>query len=188
MGIKHTINYFKNFLKDKKVASITPCSKFTIQKLCDKINYQEDLTIVEYGPGSGGFTSYMLSQMTPNSRLITIEINYDFVQTLKEMEQKDARLKVYQDGAENLPNLLENEGLTEVDYVLSGIPFTLISPDDKKAVLDHTYHYLKKGGKFLLYQTSFKMVGPLRDYFDEVNKNFEARNLPPMYLMEAIKQ
>ncbi len=188
MNFKHTLNYFKNFLKDKKVASITPCSEYTIRRLCNKIDYGKDLVIVEYGPGSGGFTQYMLDQMTPHSRLITIEINDDFVQNLKAMQAKDPRLKVYKDGAENLAQILESEGLSQFSHVLSGIPFSLISQEDKEQILEHTYQFLEHGGKFLLYQTSYKMVNPLRHYFETINKDFESRNIPPMYLMEAIKQ
>lgn len=187
MALKNTIHYFKNFLKDKKVASITPCSKFTVRRLCNKIDYTKDMVIVEYGPGSGGFTAYMLSQMTGNSRLITIEINEDFVNNLKEVQSNDERLRIYQDGAENLPQIMENEGITDIDYVLSGIPFSLISEADKQQVLSHTHQYLKPGGKFLLYQTSYQMIKTLKRYFYEVKKDFEPRNLPPMYLMEAIK-
>ncbi len=187
MALKNTIDYFKNFVKDKKVAAITPCSKFTVRRLCHKIDYSGDLVIVEYGPGSGGFTAYMLNQMTNNSKLITIEINEDFVNNLKEVESRDERLTIYQDSAENLPQIMENEGLSTIDYVISGIPFSLISENDKQQVLTHTYHYLKPGGKFLLYQTSYQMVKTLKRFFGEVNKDFEPRNIPPMYLMEAIK-
>ena len=129
----------------------------------------------------------MLRNMTTNSRLITIEVNKDFVKELKNIEKQDNRLTVYQDGAENLPNILAKEGIEEVHNVISGIPFSLIPESAKNTILAETYKHLAPGGKFLLYQTSYKMVPDLQAYFREVRKDYEARNIPPMYLMEAIK-
>jgi len=188
MPLKHTLSYFKHFLADKKVASITPCSQYTVRKLCNKIDYSTDKVIVEFGPGSGGFTQYMLDHMTNHSRLITIELNQAFIPGLKAMQSQDKRLSVYQEDAQHLPWILSKEGIASVDYALSGIPFSLIPTEARQQIVKHTCRHLKPGGTFLLYQTSYRMVKTLRSYFDEVAKDFELRNVPPMYLMEATKQ
>ena len=187
MALRHTFTYLKNFFRDKKVASVTPCSRFTIQRLCDKIDYGYDQVIVEFGPGSGGFTRYMLDAMSKDSILITIEINEAFARQLKNVEKEDSRLIVYQAGAENLSSIMEQENLHHIHHVVSGIPFSMINNSDKESIIKQTNHFLVDEGKFLLYQTTYNMVPHLKKYFREVHKDFEPRNLPPMYLMEALK-
>lgn len=187
MTLRHTIDYFRNFVKDKKVASVTPCSRFTIHRLCDKIDFTQKQVIVEYGPGTGNFSEYLLKQMTPDSRLILIELMEGFVNQLSQNFGGDSRVGVYQDQAEHLTSILQQEGIEQVDAVLSGIPFSMIPDAQKHEILKQTHHFLKPGGHFLLYQTSYKMVPYLKQYFNRINKDFELRNLPPMYLMEAVK-
>ncbi len=67
-----TIVYLKNMFRDKQVASFTPTSIFGIKKVCDKIDFNKRNVIVEYGPGTGVFTRYLLDNLTPDSKLILI--------------------------------------------------------------------------------------------------------------------
>lgn len=187
MSLRHTIDYFKNFFKDKKVASVTPCSRYTIHRLCDRLDFGQTQVIVEYGPGTGNFSEYLLNQLNNDSRFILIELMEDFVRELEDHFGPDSRVGIYQDVAENLTSILEKERIQQVDAVLSGIPFSMLTDAKKHEVLKQTHHFLKPGGQFLVYQTSYKMVPYLKQYFSQVNKDFEPRNLPPMYLMEAFK-
>lgn len=188
MALKETWSYLRNFVKDPKVGAITPCSRFTVKRLCQKITLDQAQTIVEYGPGSGVYTRYLLDHMPADAQLIVIEINETFVHKLKPLAQQDPRLRVYHDQVESLSAILEEEGIFEMDAVVSGIPFSMIPVAAKNTILSETYQYLRHGGSFLAYQTSFALVPRLRQYFDQVYKDLEARNLPPMYLMQAVKQ
>jgi phospholipid N-methyltransferase len=187
MALKETWSYLRNFVKDPKVGAITPCSRFTVKRLCQKIALDQAQTIVEYGPGSGVYTRYLLDHMPTDAQLIVIEINETFVHNLKPLAQQDPRLRVYHDQVESLSAILEEEGIFEMDAVVSGIPFSMIPVAAKNTILSETYQYLRHGGSFLAYQTSFALVPRLRQYFDQVYKDLEARNLPPMYLMQARK-
>lgn len=187
MTLRHTIDYFKNFFRDKKVASVTPCSKFTIHRLCNRIDFNGKKVIAEYGPGTGNFSEYLLKQLNDDSHLVLIELMGDFVKQLENHFGQDNRVDIDQDVAENLTVILEKKGIQQVDAVLSGIPFSMLTDAQKNDILRQTYHFLKPGGQFLLYQTSYKMVPFLEQYFEHVHKDFEPRNIPPMCLMEAIK-
>jgi phospholipid N-methyltransferase len=178
-----TLTYLKNFIKDRNVASVTPSSMAMVKRVCEKIDFSRDNVIVEYGPGNGVFTRYILDHSTKGSRIISIELNANFVKDLGLI--KDDRFYIYHDSAENVGQILNKFGIAEVDYVLSGIPFSFIKKKQKDEILGITSSLLRPGGKFLAYQTSNHLKHPLEKHFPLVSMKYEIRNLPPMCLYEA---
>ncbi|TWT27105.1 class I SAM-dependent methyltransferase [Planomicrobium sp. CPCC 101110] len=186
-----TVEYVKNFIKDPNIASITPTSQKGVREVCRKMDLSKKVVIVEYGPATGVFTNYLLKRITPDSIIIAIELNANFVDYLKK-NVKDPRLKVHQDSAENIIGIVRSYGLEKVDYVISGIPFSLLDEDTREDIVKRTSHMIKKGGKFLLYQTFFQKDEHLKmhlvDYFEKSNDQYFFRNIPPLRLYEAIKK
>ena len=180
------IDFFKTFIKDRDVASVIPTSKRCVKKVCKKIDFTKDLIIVEYGPGSGVFSEFILESMTPGSRLIMIESNEDFVTLLKN-KFMDPRATVHNILAGDVDTVLEPKDVGNVDYVLSGIPFSFLKPERKKKVLEATKTILKDGGKFLAYQTSNHLKKPVMDVFGNVNTEMEMLNIPPYVIYEVKK-
>ncbi len=181
-----TLDYLKNFFGDKNVASITPSSEFTVKKVCQYIPFEKDLTIVEYGPGDGVFTRYILEKMTKDSRLFAFETNDGFVKILKDIN--DTRLKVYHESAANVAKVLEEEGVSTADYVISGIPFSFIPEEPKREIVKATSKVVGKTGRFLVYQTSKHMVPYLKEAFAHVDTELELKNIPPMSIMRAYQE
>jgi len=178
-------NYIKLFLKDKMVAAVVPTSSFGVKKLCRAIDFKKDIVIVEYGPGSGVFTKYLLHNMNAESRIIAIESNSNFVNILKEI--KDSRLLVFNDKVQNLNEILEKLDKPAIDYIISGIPFSYIKEDLKMRIIKNTYESLAKGGKFLVYQYSNHIKKYLSKYFQSINSTFEILNIPTLFIFEAVK-
>jgi phospholipid N-methyltransferase len=181
-----TLTYLKNFIRDKNVASITPTSPFGVRKVCEKIDFKRRNVIVEFGPGSGVFSKYILRKMTRDSKLILIELNKNFV-TILNNRMRDQRTCIYNDNAENVLNLLKSEGEPGADYIISGIPFSFIPVTTKNKILNNTYAALKNRGKFLVYQHSNHLKEHLKRHFDLVRIEYEIRNIPPLCIYEAIK-
>lgn len=185
-----TITYLKTFISDKNVASITPTSKIGVKTVCSGINFDCSDLIVEYGPGTGVFSNYMLSKMKSDTRLILIERNKNFDSILKRTIQ-DPRVVIVNDSAENVLETLRHCEESQADYVISGIPFLFLDCDMKHRILKNTHRALKKGGKFLVYQTCFQANGHLKvhleKYFSQVHSRYEVMNIPPLRIYEATK-
>jgi phospholipid N-methyltransferase len=185
-----TLTYMKNFIRDKNVASITPTSPFGVKRVCRNIDFDCGDLIVEYGPGTGVFTNYLLKYMKGSSRLILIERNKNFDSILKQTIQ-DPRVVIFNDSAENVLETLRSCQESHADYIISGIPFLLLNCQLKEKILYNTHRALKKGGKFLVYQTCFQadhhLKVHLERYFPVVRTRFEVRNIPPLRIYEAIK-
>ncbi len=183
-----TLSYIKNFIQDRDVAAVAPSSTFLVKRVCKWIDFDETNTIVEYGPGNGVFSEYILDNMTSDSTLLLIESNPDFVEMLEEMTEDDPRAIVVEDRAENIVDILEEQGIEEADYVVSGIPFSFLDEDVKHELLNRTREVLNEEGKFLVYQNYNHMEEPLRAHFPQVKKEYELLNIPPMFAYEALKQ
>lgn len=186
--VSGVLSYIKNFLQDQDVAAIAPSSSFLVRRVCKWIDFDTDNVIVEYGPGNGVFSEFILDHMTANSTLLLVESNPDFVETLEEKTADDPRAIVVEDRAENIVEILDARDIDEVDYILSGIPFSFLDEDTKHDLLTRTRDVLSEDGKFLVYQNYNHMEAPLRAHFSEVQKEYEPRNIPPtMFAYEARK-
>lgn len=189
----NTLYYLKNLITDIHVASVTPTSRFGVEKVLEKIDFQKNKVILEYGPGTGNFTEPLLKNMTENSKLIAIEKNSDFCRVLQRSIQ-DPRLFLFEDSAENVLDILKScngAGDLKADCIISGIPFSLLSKKKKMAILKNTHAALKKGGKFLAYQAFFQFPDilkiPLEELFGDVQAQYYMFSLPPLLILEAVK-
>ena len=160
------VNFLKTFLKDKNVAALTPTSSLTIKKICSNIDFSKDLIIVEYGPGTGVCTKAILKQLSANSKLITIETNKDFISYLNTI--KDSRLINIKGSAQDVLKILNSEGISQVDYVVSSIPFTFFSSSERASLVSSTHRIIKPGGSFIVYQYSPLMKKYLKDCDEKV--------------------
>jgi len=181
-----TIQFIKNFINDRDVASITPTSTRCVKKVCSHIDFTRDLLIVEYGPGDGVFSRYLLQQMSAGSRLIMVEANRNFAEHLRET-LRDPRATVYNNLAGDVIHILDRQDIGNVDYIISGIPFSFLKPIRKVKVLEATKALLKEGGKFLAYQTSGHLKKPLLKVFGNFTTEFEMLNIPPYFIYEVVK-
>ncbi|HLR90875.1 MAG TPA: methyltransferase domain-containing protein [Balneolaceae bacterium] len=178
------IDFLKTFIKDKDVASITPTSMHCVRKVCTNIDFSQDFTLVEYGPGDGVFTRYLLEKMSAGSRLILIEANADFVEQLRETIH-DSRVEIHNILAGDVESVIPAEQRGKIDYVLSGIPFSFLKKDRKIKVLNATKRILKPGGLFLAYQTSGHLKKPVMEVFGNYETDFVPLNIPPYFIYKV---
>ena len=180
------IEFFKTFIKDRDVASIIPTSTRCVKKVCTHIDFTKDFTLVEYGPGNGVFTRFLLEKMSPNSRLILIEANEDFAQHLKETIN-DPRVSIHNILAGDVETVIDKEDQGNIDYVLSGIPFSFFDKERKRVILEATKKILREGGKFLAYQTSGHLKKPVMEVFGNYDIEMEMLNIPPYLIYDVVK-
>ncbi len=180
------IDFFKTFIKDRDVASIIPTSTRCVKKVCNHIDFTKDFVLVEYGPGDGVFTRFLLEKMSPGSRLILIEANEDFAEHLKETID-DSRVTIHNILAGDVESVIDEQDLGNVDYVLSGIPFSFFDKDRKRVILKATKNILKEGGKFLAYQTSGHLKKPVMEVFGNYDIEMEMLNIPPYLIYDVVK-
>src|SRR5690625_1282035 len=154
------IDFLKTFIKDKDVASITPTSMHCVRKVCTNIDFSQDFTLVEYGPGDGVFTRYLLEKMSAGSRLILIEANADFVEHLRETIH-DSRVEIHNMLAGDVESVISPDQWGKIDHVVSGIPLYSHQNDRRVNLVNATKRILNPAGHFLAYQTSGHLKTPV---------------------------
>jgi phospholipid N-methyltransferase len=172
------LNFFRHPMM---LGSIVPSSRFLIRQLLEPVDWAQARVIVEYGPGVGVITTEVLRRMGPDTILIAIETNPDFVNYLRD-SIKDERLHVVEGSAESVDEILRRYGQSNASYVISGIPFSTIPAPVRERILLKTCEVLKPGGSFLVYQFSARVLQDLQRIFRYVRRKFEPLNVLPAHL------
>ena len=177
-----TLLFARNFLKHPKMlGSIIPSSRFLVNHLLDRIDFERARFIVEYGPGIGNITKQVLARMRPDARLVAIEMNADFVDYLKE-ELRDPRLHVIRGSAEEVSSVLTSLNLAHADYIISGIPYSTMPPPLRSRILEESRRVLHPEGAFVVYQFTRTVRPYLEPIFGRVDQDFEPLNILPARL------
>lgn len=177
--------FFRNFLKDRFIAALFPTFLSAVQKICKQISFEKDINLIEFGPGTGIFTKYILQNMGPHSRLIVIESNKEFVLELKKI--KDSRLFIYHGFAQDVDTYCVEQKIENVDYIISGIPLSFFESTMRTDILIKSKKILKSGGRIILYQYSPLMKKYLRKVFSNVSMKMNFRNFPPLFVITSVK-
>jgi phospholipid N-methyltransferase len=174
--------FFKRFLQRPfQIASIMPSSKALVKRVALQMDFSEPRVIAEYGPGEGVHSREIARRMPPGSQLLLFELDPAFSRDLRRQFASDARVHVINGDAARLPEELERRGIPHCDYILSGIPFSILEIKKKRALLDKTYEALADGGRFIIYQ----VTNELRQHathFERADSEYFLQNIPPMFI------
>jgi phospholipid N-methyltransferase len=172
----------RNFIKHPRMlGSLIPSSRFLVNHVLAEVDWNRARVFVEYGPGVGTFTSEILRRMRSDAVLVTLETNTDFVSYLRR-RFRDARLHVIHGSAADADAALAGLRLGQADYVLSGIPYTTMSPQLRETILRKTHAVLHPSGAFLVYQFTRAVLPYLEQVFALVDQDFEPLNVMPARL------
>jgi phospholipid N-methyltransferase len=186
-----SVLFLKRFLRrPRQVASIIPSSRTLVRKVAGKMDFTRPRIIAEFGPGEGCHTREMVRRMHPESRLLLFELDHEFATHLQRHFHDEPRVTVLHADAATLPQVLAERGHSHCDYVVSGIPFSLIEPEKKRALLRSTFDVLAPhdDSAFIIYQ----VTNELRDrghcaHFPRTESEYCLRNIPPMFVTKFYK-
>jgi phospholipid N-methyltransferase len=175
----HRFTFLQGFLKrPKEVGSIIPSSRFLERGVVRTAITRDARTIVELGPGTGGTTRAILRAMSPQAKLLSIEINPRFARLLSRMP--DARLTVHEGSASEIMQALSQHGLPPADAILSGIPFSTMSRSLGLEILRSVHDALAPHGVFVAYQVRDRVEDLGRVVFGSAQVKTVMLNVPPM--------
>jgi phospholipid N-methyltransferase len=179
--------FLRGFIKNPvMVGSIIPSSRVLIDKMLTPVDWENTKLFVEYGPGVGTFTRPILEKLGVDAKLVTVDTNADFTRYLKDAID-DPRLLAVTGSAADIEKILKEHGLGKADYVLSGLPFSTLPPGVGDAIAKATAKVIRKGGAFLVYQFSPKVLDFIKPHFKSIKRGFEWINVPPATLFWAYK-
>lgn len=149
--LKTSIAFAKNILV---TGAITETSRKVEIEICKHLPRDEDKVVVEFGIGHGNITQEILNTISPSSQLYAFEVNKDFCDYVRQ-HISDDRLIIINDSAENLDQHLD----TDIDGVVSSIPFSFFSKEKSNKIIQGAYSLMKQNTYFsqvLLTKFNFK--------------------------------
>lgn len=174
--------FFRRFLQRPwRVASIVPSSKALVERVAEKIDFARAHVIAEYGPGEGVHTRQIARRMRPDSKLLLFELDPAFSRDLERQFADDPRVHVMNRDAAALPEELERRGIEQCDYILSGIPFSILNIEKKRALLQKTHDALAPDGSFIIYQVTNELKQHAT-LFGDAESEYFLQNIPPMFI------
>jgi phospholipid N-methyltransferase len=177
-----SVLFFKRFLqRPLQVASIIPSSKALVERVADKIDFARARVIAEYGPGEGVHSREIASRMRSDARLLLFELDAAFSRDLRRQFADDPRVHVFHADAATLPDELARGRVPHCDYIISGIPFSILEINKKRDLLQKTHDALKPGGSFIIYQVTNELKQHAT-FFDQSESEYFLQNIPPMFI------
>ena len=171
--------FLKNFLRHPlMLGSAIPSSRYLISRVLDQVNWNSIRTAVEYGPGVGTFTRPILSRLVKHAALLAIELNRDFAELLAG-DANDPRLKVAHGSCADVVHWMKAHRLAPAEFILSGIPYTVLNAALRQRILTATRDALADDGVFVVYQYTRAVLPDLQQVFSRVEEDFEPLNILP---------
>ena len=174
--------FFKRFLKRPlQIASIVPSSRALVERVASKIDFDHARVIAEYGPGEGVHSRELAQRMRPDAQLLLFELDPAFSRDLTRQFVGDRRVHVINANAATVRSELARRGIMHCDYIISGIPFSILELEKKRDLLRQTHDALAPGGEFIIYQ----VTNELRQHathFASADSEYFLQNIPPMFI------
>lgn len=180
------LKFMKEFIKNPKfIGAVAPSSKYLAEKMVEDIKFEKTKCIIEYGPGTGVFTEKIIARKREDTLLLVFEKNKGFCDNLLKIYGCKKNVKIINDGAENIKKYLIEQGINQVDYVISGLPFTSLPTNISNIIIQNTKDILSSNGEFITFQYSLLKKAFFESRFSNIKFTKEIRNFPPAYVLKC---
>jgi len=176
--------FFRNFLRHpRQVASIVPSSRRLVERVARRIDFRRARRIVELGAGEGVHSRELRDRMRADAHLLLFEVNGDLAQQLAREFGDDPRIEVIHADAVDLLEELRERDWDHCDYVVSGIPFSLLPRDAKAQLIGglHTVLAPEPHAALVTYQVTNELRGHLPMFHREISE-YCLPNVPPLFI------
>ena len=151
-----------------------------MNKVLEPIDFSKVKNIVEFGTGDACITREILSRMSSDAKLISFEINDKFYEMNKGL--KDPRFSLIHDSATELHKHCDENGMEQLDVVVSSIPVSLISKEDTAKIMQAMVDRLGPNGIYVQLQYSLVSKKVYEANFKQVKYSFMPISVPPAFV------
>jgi len=171
--------FARNFFRfPAMLGSVIPSSRFLVDDVLSRVDWETARLIVEFGPGVGTMTQEILKRMRPDATLVAVELNPEFVGFLQD-RISDPRFQVVHASACKVRTVLEDLGLGLADCIVSGLPYTNMPGNVRQEILEESRRALNPRGALLIYQFTRTVLPYLQSHFGSVRQGFQLLNILP---------
>jgi phospholipid N-methyltransferase len=165
-------NFVWQYIRDpKSLGAVAPSSVWLARQMIHEANLTCARNVVEFGPGTGIFTKFILPELHPDCRFLAIERNETMSRIFRE-HHPDVTL--VEGCVSEIEEICRDHGMLEVDRIVSGLPWAAMNGDTQQMILDAVIKVLCPGG-FLVTFTYLgaKRLPAGRAFQKRIRKNFK---------------
>ena len=187
MHIKESMTFLKRFASSpRRIGSVAPSSKFLTKAMLDSVDWANARYIAELGAGTGVFTREIVKRARPDAKILVFEIDPALQEMIRNEHPEHEGLSLHSD-AQELVKYMNDKGISELDFVISSLPFTVLPPRMTVRILNAVVKALKPEGHFVAYQYSSIMKHVLCRKFSHMKTRFVIFNVPPAFVYDCWK-
>lgn len=183
------MKFLKEFIaQPASTGAIAPSSGFLAQMIVKDLELDRAEAVLEYGPGTGVFTEFILRGLKPAAKFAAIELNPNLADLFK---SRFPSVVLFQDSVANVRSICDHAGIRSVDCIISGLPWAVFPESMQIQFLDEMMRVLKPGGRFVTFAylhglalaRAKKFSNLLPNYFTSVSKSPVVwLNVPPAFV------
>ena len=188
-GVRKLATFFRLYLTSPNViGAVAPSSTYLAQRMVEWLEWENAGAVIEYGPGTGSFTSEILKRARSSCKYVGIEINPVLARIFR---QRFPLLTLYEDSVANVKSICEKEGIKAADCIICGLPWAFFSASAQTQFLEAMMTVLRPGGQFvtfaylqgLLLPAGQRFRSRLRQYFSHMSTSRTVwLNVPPAFV------
>lgn len=181
--------FLRNFLRNPiQVGAVLPSSRGLAEMMVGSVDWEGAQAVIEYGPGTGVFTQRIGECLRPGCRFFAIEKSPELAERARE---RCPGSLVLEDSVANVESLCRDQGITQVDAILCGLPWAAFPESLQNECFDAMLRVLRPGGQFATFAYWQGVVLPagrrfakrLHATFSEVQRSPTVwRNVPPAFV------
>lgn len=148
-GLKNRAKFLGQFItRPHVIGAVAPSSDALARRMIRDLNLGQASAVLEYGPGTGAFTARIRSSIGPNTKFVAIERNAALAAALRE---RFPSLHVHERSVEDVEAICREEGIGQVDAIVSGLPWASFPESLQRRALEVTRNVLRPGGKMVTF-------------------------------------
>ena len=160
----------------RRIAPVHLQSRELGEAMIEEITLKPGDLVVEYGPGTGPFTSVLKERMPQGVEYLGIEYDRELHRNLV---RRFPGLRFHHGSAEQTPEILAHHRLGPAKVVLSGLPFANMPPDLQARILESTRAALHHDGIFRTFTYLLSSLNPSTTHFHRlVSAHFHHHHKP----------
>ena len=140
------MDHLTEFLRTPRdIGTVAPSSQALATAMVEWVDWDRVDVAVEYGPGTGVFTSEILSHVRSDAVFFAVEANATFATAFR---KSFPGVKLYEDSVGNIGRISSQQGVSKIDCVVSGLPWATFSGTQQDRYLDEMVAMMPDGSQF----------------------------------------
>ena len=193
-GLGEHVRFLREFVRSPQwTGAVAPSSPALAEEMVSSAGLETASHAIEVGPGTGAITGHILAKLPSEGRLMLIERNPAFIDTLRE---RFPRADVAHDSVENVEEVLASRQAPRADCIISGLPWAAFPSELQDRMMNAVTAALADHGCFTTFAYVHGLALPAAQSFRALlNKRFRTversrivwRNLPPALVYRCRK-